>query len=158
MKVAFNNGVSSYSGKMEEVVYQSWFNSRLCYGRKYVYPKLGLVHQKMKTVSLNLDKVYKGVQEHYLEDLKSYSEKNARENLPKAVKFLHKMPSSKSLFIHCMYEWQKSDPSHVSLDTITIEDIVLLDSPVRTILGCINSGYLKRVTGCSSYTHDIQTG
>jgi hypothetical protein len=155
MKVSFENGVSTYSGKYKEVVYQTWFNNRLCYARKYAYPTLGRVHDDMKEISLNLNSLYMDAHALYITDLKSYAEKNTRENLPKVTRFLHKMPSSKSLFIHCMWTWYESDPTHIDLKTVTLSDIMTLDSPVQTVSRCVIAGYLKPVTGYTAYTHLI---
>ncbi|PKN73136.1 MAG: hypothetical protein CVU50_03790 [Candidatus Cloacimonetes bacterium HGW-Cloacimonetes-3] len=155
MKVSFENGVSTYSGKYKEVVYQTWFRGRLCYARKYAYPVLGVTHQEMREIALNLNTLYLDADSRYVSDLKAYAEKNKRENLPKVTLELHKMPSSKALFIHCMWDWYKSDPTHVDLKTVTLSDIVTLDSPVQTVAKCVNAGYLKRVTGYADYTHPI---
>jgi hypothetical protein len=156
MKVAFKNGVSTYSGKYKEVVYQTWFGGRLCYARKYAYPILGEVQENMKEISTNLNGIYLLANPAYVEDLKAYAEKNSRENLPKVTRNLHKMPSSKSLFIHCMWEWYRSDPTHIDLKTVTLTDIVTLDSPVCKVRECVDAGYLKRVTNYDQYENPIQ--
>lgn len=158
MKVGFENGVATYSGKYLEIVYQNWFDNRLCYARKYTYPTLSSQNQEIREIGQNLNKVYTEANAAYIADFKAYAEKNSRENRSKTKKFLHKMPSSKSLFVQCMWAWYHSDPEHVNLKTVTIADIVTLDSDVRTVKRCVEAGWLKKVTQYETYNHDIQTG
>ena len=155
MKVAFENGVSTYSGKYKEVVYQAWFSERLCYARKYAYPTLGEVHEIMAGISRNLNALYLQANELYVKDFKTYAQKNAKVHLPKASGLLHKMPSSKSLFIHCMWCWQKSDPEHVDLKTVTITDMVTAGSPAVSVKKSVEAGYLKQVSDYASLDHSI---
>ncbi len=156
MKVAFDNGVSTYSGKYLEVVYQSWYDDRLCYARKNFYPTLGQQHQHMAEISQNLNKVYLAASPLYVQDFKAYAKENERQNLPKAKEKLHKMPSAKSLFISCMWQWHDSDPTHVDLTTVSIDDIVAMESPLMSVKSCVDAGFLKRVKNYLSYNHTIR--
>jgi len=155
MKVSFENGVSTYSGKYKEVVYQNWFNGQICYARQYAYPTLGSVHDEMKAISLNLNSLYLEADVNYIADLKAYAAKNSVQNRSRIKRFAHKMPSSKSLFIKCMWAWYDTDPTHIDLKTITISDMVTLESPVIKVVSCVDAGYLKRVTGFKDYDNPI---
>lgn len=157
MKVGFENGVSTYSGKYLEVVYQNWFNNVVCYARRYVYPTLSSQNLEMREIGINLNKIYLEANSGYIADFKAYAEKNARENRSHVKKFTHKMPSSKSLFVQCMWAWFHSDPEHVNLKSVTIADIVSLDSDVQTVKRCVEAGWLKRVSGYEAYSHNIQS-
>ncbi|MDY0151573.1 MAG: hypothetical protein RBS43_04805 [Candidatus Cloacimonas sp.] len=53
MKVLFENGVGAYSGKYDQVVYNSWFDGLLCYARKFRYPTLVEAHEILRDISLN---------------------------------------------------------------------------------------------------------
>lgn len=158
MKVSFNNGVSSYSGKYGEVVYSSWYNNRLCIGRQYVYPSLGEPHQLMSEISKHLNDLYKEADPLYIQDLKTYAEKNARQNLPKSSKHLRQMPSSKSIFIKIMWAWYDSDPMHIDLKTISLADIISLESPARSVSKAVDAGYLKTVTNYTQLDNLILQG
>lgn len=155
MKVSFENGVATYSGKYKEVVYQSWFSNRACYVRRYATPMSTVSQEDMKEISLNLNGLYLGAQSLYVTDLRAYAAKNQRENLPNSSSALHKMPSSKALFIHCMWMWHRTDPTHIDLKTVSLDDIMTLESPVQTVAKSVNAGYLKRVKGYEAYTHPI---
>lgn len=155
MKVGFENGVAYYSGKYDEVVYQGWFKGKLCFVRKYAYPELVKVHEDMKAIGQNLSLLYDTADALYITDLKAYAKKNSMQNRSPIKKLMHKMPSSKALFVRCMWEWFKSDPIHVDLKTVTLADIMTLESPVQTVAKCVNAKYLDRVSGYESYTHPI---
>ncbi|MDD4223400.1 MAG: hypothetical protein PHD87_02305, partial [Candidatus Cloacimonetes bacterium] len=40
MKVKFKYGIATYSGTIDEMVYGSYRDDKLCIGREYVYPRL----------------------------------------------------------------------------------------------------------------------
>ncbi|HPS38970.1 MAG TPA: hypothetical protein PL124_06120, partial [Candidatus Cloacimonadota bacterium] len=155
MKVFFENGVAAYSGKYNEVVYMTTLNDRLCLARKYSYPELGIVHQNMRETSLNLNKLYLEVDPLFLADLKAYAKKNSKENRPKAKKLLHPMPGPKAVFIQMMWAWSATDPAHVTLKTITLADIITLQSPCRNISESIEAGFIPKVRNYTDLNHPI---
>lgn len=155
MKVFFENGVAAYSGKFAEVIYMTTLNNRLCLARKYTYPELGAVHAELGEISRNLNKLYLEVNSLYLNDLKLYAKKNKKENLPKAKNQLHPMPSAKALFVQIMWAWSLEDPEHVNLKSITLADVVSLESPCRTVKESIEAGYLAKVRAYSDLNHPI---
>ncbi|GAB1366516.1 hypothetical protein MASR1M36_13870 [Candidatus Cloacimonadaceae bacterium] len=128
MKVTFGNGVSTYSGKYDQVVYLSLYNGLLCLGRRFRLPTETEQNIEIGEIGTNLDNLYKEADPLYISDLKSYAAKNSKEHAPKYVERAHPMPSSKALFIHCMYMWQKTDPTHIDLKTITLSDMMTLES------------------------------
>lgn len=155
MKVSFENGVGTYSGKYDEVVYQAWYNGTLCLARKYAYPTLSQIHEDMREIGENLNNVYLAADERYIADFKAYAARNTKEHRPRAKRLLSMMPTSKSLFVKCMWLWKKSDPEHVDLKTVTVADIVTLASPLFTVADCVREGYLKRVSGWELLNHEI---
>jgi hypothetical protein len=157
MKVGFENAVAYYSGKYDEIVYQEWFKGKLCFARKYAYPELVKVHEDMRAIGLNLSLLYNLADPLYISDMKAYAKKNYTQNRTSIKRLMHKMPSSKALFVSCMWQWYKSDPVHVDLKTVTLDDIITLDSPVKTVKKCVEANYLRRVTGYEAYTNLIKT-
>jgi hypothetical protein len=109
----------------------------------------------MRLIALNLDSLYKDANPLYIGDLKSYSAKNSKEHKPRIKEKASTMPSAKSLFIQCMWAWQKTDPEHIDLKSVTIDDMVTMSSPVCQVVKCVDEGYLKRVSGYTEYTHEI---
>lgn len=109
----------------------------------------------MSTIASNLNLVYLAADPLYRSDLKAYAQLNQRQNVPKHKHQLHKMPSAKSLFIECMWDWYASDPEHVDLKTVTVADIVAMEAPVRTVKECVEAHYLKRVSNYEALNHLI---
>lgn len=155
MKVKFSNGVSSYSGKLDEVVFTSWYQGRLCIVRKYSYPSLGANNSLMGAIIRNLNQIFDQANPLYREDFKTYAKQNGKENLPKANANLHQMPSARALFVKCMWMWHKSDPGHVDLETISLDDIISMESPVCSVVKCVNAGFLKKVRNYANLNHQI---
>lgn len=156
MKVEFENGVSSYSGKYKEVVYQAWLSGQLCYARRNFYPTLGSVHEELKQISVNLNSLYLAASAAYRQDLAIYVRKNSVQHRARHKSLMHKMPTAKSIFISCMWQWAKTDPEHIDLKTVTLTDMVTTGSPVCKVSNCVLSGYLKRVSGYESLDNNIQ--
>jgi hypothetical protein len=152
MKVKFKYGIKTYSGTVDEMVYGSFRDGNLCIGREYVYPKLTDNNALAGKIISNLASVYHNVSPAYLQDLKTYTERNGKENTPK-----NKLkPTVFALFIKMMYAWQESDSEHVDLQTVAVADIVALDAPVKTIAGAIEEELLPSVSIFEDLTSNIQ--
>jgi hypothetical protein len=152
MKVKFKYGIKTYSGTIDEMVYGSYRDGKLCIGREYVYPKLTENNTLTGKSIINLASVYRNVSPAYLQDLKTYTARNGKENTPK-----NKLkPTVFALFIKMMYAWQESDSEHVDLQTVTVADIVALVAPVKTIAGAIEEELLPSVSIFEDLTSNIQ--
>jgi hypothetical protein len=151
MKVKFKFGIKTYSGLADDMVYGSYRDDNLCIGRVYVYPTLTQNnHDKGKAVS-NLAGIFRDAGADYLADLKKYATRNGQENVPKDKL----IPSAFALFMKMMYAWQKSDPTHVDLTTITIADIVSADADVRNISRAVEAEFLPLIATFDDLTHNI---
>jgi hypothetical protein len=151
MKVKFKFGIKTYSGLADEMVYGSYRNDNLCIGRIYVYPTLTQNnHDKGKAVT-NLAAMFRDASVGYLGDLKLYAVRNGQENVPKDKL----IPSAFALFMKMMYAWQKSDPTHVDLTTITIADIISADAEVRSIDRAVGIGFLPHISVYEDLNNNI---
>ena len=142
MKVIFKYGIRTYSGTIDEMVYGSYRDDKLCTGREYVYPTLTAQNTLIGNVATNLRLLWDEVSEGYRDDLKAYALRNASENIPKT----RLAPTAYALYIKLMYGWQKADPEHVDLEMVTNEDITALGSTISTVKNCIDNGYLDSVS------------
>jgi len=156
MKVFFKYGFSAYSGMVDRMVYQAWFQGRLCLARRFTYPIITENNVKLGKIGSNLALVYRAASEFYIDDLKSYTQRNSRENKPRNIDLWHPMPSSVALFVLMMYNWYLSDPQHIDLTTVTVADIVAMDADVRTIARAVTAGFLRKVRVYADLTADIQ--
>jgi len=150
MKVYFKKNIRSYSGLNDELVYQAFRRGKLCIGRDYVYPKLTSNNHDKGAIVINLAKQFHNTNSDYKADLKSYAYLNGVENVAKNAY----IPNSFPLFVKMLWAWYKSDPEHIDLSEVTLEDIVSADSDVRTIARAVEAGYLPRV---SAY-EDLSSG
>ena len=155
MKVNLQNCMRAYSGKLGNVVYCSYYNYRLCLGRRYVSPTLGKQHLKMKEINLNLNALYLTANPDYREDWKKYALRNAMENTSRSKGVQKRMPSAKALFVQCMWKWAKANPGLVDLQSVSLEDMVRLESPLLSVSACVEAGYLKKVTGWEYLSHSM---
>ena len=141
MKVKFKYGIATYSGTIDEMVYGSYRDGKLCIGREYVYPRLTDNNASLGLSGSNLAKLWGEASAEYKADLKTYAQRNGTENIPRT----QLPPTNFALWIKLMYAWQK-DNSSVDLGTISAEDFGLAGSAVSTIKNAVNNGYLLKVS------------
>ncbi len=156
MKVFFKYGFSAYSGTVDQMVYQSWFDNKMCMGRRFSYPELTVNNTRIGSIGKNLTTVFQHVTPAYMADLKKYVQRNKRDNMPRNVENFHPMPGPLPLFVQMMFNWYDTDPEHINLEAVTIADIVALDADVRTICRAVEAGYLKKVKTYLDLTANIQ--
>jgi hypothetical protein len=141
MKVKFKYGIKTYTGTANEMTYGSYRGGNVCIGRIYVYPKLTDNNHEKGAALRNLAKQYHELNPDYLADLKTYALRNGQENTPKTKL----IPTAFSLFLKMMYAWYDSDPEHIDLSEVTLEDIVSADADVRTIARAVEAEYLPYI-------------
>jgi hypothetical protein len=152
MKVLFKKNIKSYSGENDELVYQAFRDGWVCIGRDYGIPTYTATNQELGTIGKNLSRVFKAINADYVTDLKIYAQRNGKENVSR----YDLIPGAYALYVKMMFAWQKSDPLHVDLATVTVGDIITLDADVRTVMRAIDAGYLANVSLYSDLTADIQ--
>jgi len=151
MKVKFKFGIKTYSGTVNDMTYGSYRNGNLCIGREYVYPKITANNTEKGAIVRNLAKQYHLLNPDYLADLKTYAERNGQENVPKTKL----IPTAFALFLKMMYAWYESDPEHIDLSEVTLEDTVSADADVRTIARAVEAEYLPYVSVYDDLTSGI---
>lgn len=155
MKVALRFNLRGYSGKYKNVVYSSYYNYRLCMVRKFTYPTLTENHIRMSEINSNLNALYLQASEAYRQDWKKYAQRNAMENQSRSMGVRKQMPPAKALFFRCMWSWAKANPGVVDLRTVSREEIINLDSPLRRVSACVQCEWLKKVTAWESLNNEI---
>ncbi|MCB5284951.1 MAG: hypothetical protein LHW45_05095 [Candidatus Cloacimonetes bacterium] len=140
MKVRFKYGIATYSGTIDEMVYGSYRDDKLCIGREYVYPRLTANNEALGSVGSNLAILWANASAEYKADLKEYGLRNGSQNIPKT----QLPPTNYALWIKLMYAWKEDTPS-VDLATLTVEDFELAGASVSTVKNAIDNGYLDKV-------------
>jgi len=151
MKVKFKYGIKTYSGTVNDMTYGSFRKGNVCIGRNYVYPKLTENNIQKGKIVRNLALVYHDASEFYIDDLKTYAERNGSQNTPKDKL----IPTAFALFLKMMYNWYESDPEHIDLTTVTVADIVAMEAEVETIAGAVEAGFLPYISIYEDLTAEI---
>ncbi len=142
MKVKFKYGIQTYSGTIDEMVYGSYRDDKLCIGREYVYPTLNANNALLGTVGSNLRDLWLSASQDYRDDFKTYAQRNATQNVPKT----EWPPNSYALFIKAMYAWQDANPETVDLASVNDEDVDTLGATINTVKNCIDNGMLPAIS------------
>jgi len=156
MKIRFNYGISTYSGTVDRMVYQAWYNFRLCLGRKFVYPTLTANNHLRGAIGKNLRSVMTSASVEYIADLKTYCQRNKQFNKSRYLEFLRPMPGPVAIFVKMMYAWFDTDPEHIDLSTVTVDDIVTKDADVRTLKRAVEAGFIPHIPVYEDLTSDIE--
>lgn len=128
MKPKFKHSVHSFSGKLDGLVYCRDKRTGACYFRKYVKPTLVEQHHTFGQVNSHLAVFYGLLSPAYKGDLSSYT------SFYKAqfVMIGMKNPTVYSFFLKMMFALKKKYPE-TDLSTITIDDVLKNEYPIRTI-------------------------
>lgn len=144
MKVKMKYGISTYSGKIDEIVFESCKNDTICIARKYFKPKETPYNSNFRIIMNNILSIWKHVQQTYKEDLQKYCLRLVPEkNKMRANSF--------SMFIRMLYACQKD--AVYDLRTMTLSDLQATSSIVNTVAKAITAGYLPAVDMYSDLTH-----
>ncbi len=155
MRVGLKYNLRGYSGKLGNMVFCSNFNYKLCHNRIFTYPKLTENHIRMREINNNLNALYMLSSEGYRQDWKRYARRNAMENSSRCIGISKQPPPAKALFVKCMWNWARANPELVDLRSVSREDVINLDSPMRRVSACIQCAWLKKVTAWESLNHEI---
>ena len=147
MKVRFKYGIATYSGLIDEMVYGSYRDHKLCIGRDYVYPRLTANNELLGSIGTNLAMLWGEASVGYKADLKAYGLLNGTENIPKT----QLPPNSYALWIKLMYAWADANPS-VDLKSLTAEDFGITGGDVSTVKNAIDNGFLDKVSDYADLT------
>jgi hypothetical protein len=151
MKVIFKHSIKTFSGEVDDMVYNSCRHDELCIGRDFTYPTLTANNHKIGAVGTNLAIVYRNATAAYKADFKAYADLNGvRPALRKKW-----LPTGYALFVKMMYAWYDSDPTHVDLSTVTIADISALDADVRSVARAVEAGFLPLLKGSTTLVANI---
>jgi len=152
MKVHFKWGIATYSGTRDEMTFESYREHHICIGRKWFIPTPNLQTAKIPAVAKNLRVVWKTANQAYKDDYTTYATRNKKQN----YRLDEFPPTAFVLFVHAMYAWFDTDPTHIDLTAITVADIVTRDADVRTVTRSIEAGFLFLVHPDADLTSDIQ--
>ncbi|MDZ4182889.1 MAG: hypothetical protein U1B83_08440 [Candidatus Cloacimonadaceae bacterium] len=142
MKVKFKYGLSTYSGTLDEMTYGSYRDGMVCIGRKWVYPNLTANNENMGNIAKNLATVYREVSDLYKADLKTYAQRNGKQNTPKN----QIPPTAYAIFVKMMYAWAKGEDPQIDLSARTIEDLETGGDKIESVADAIDNGLLARIS------------
>jgi len=151
MKFVFEWPVRTLSGTRDKTTYMNFWDY-ICIGRTWVMPATTPQQGTLTVISQNLRLVWKDANPLYKADFKTYAQKFRTEKLSPYVF----PPRSYSIFIDLMYAWRDSDPEHIDLASVTIEDIVTLDANVRAVSKAVDAGFLAPVSDYNLLANDIE--
>lgn len=150
MKVKFKYGIATYSGKLDEMVYGSYRDGKLCIGREFVYPRLTENNAILGGVGVNLAILWATGSEAFKADMKTYAQRNGTENVPKTKL----PPNSYALWIRMIYAWAEDNPS-VDLSTLNSEDFDIAGSDVSSVKNAVDNDYLPKVNDYSQLSESF---
>lgn len=148
MRVGFEWGISSYSGRQQGVVFCHLRRENIVLVRKYVYPTLTEQNHKIGSTTANLHSIQPS--EGYKEDLRNYLWRynTLRENEGKYLR------SWVNLYLKLMRKMAKQDSS-IDLLTLTREEIYQRDLPCISVKRAVDAGLLPAVFDFKTMTREL---
>ena len=138
MKATLGWGLSSYTGKMQGVVFCHYKHEGLIFVRKFTYPKITEHNHKIGSTTANLHSIQPS--EGYKNDMRSYLDRynKLRENENRYVR------SWVNLYLKLMRDMAKQDNT-IDLQTLTREEIYTRDLPCLSVKRSVEAGLLPVV-------------
>ena len=136
MKVKFVSCVSGLSGKMEEYVMCIDKKTGAVWMREYVKPETTEHNHHVGSVAKNISLFKSAVSDGYLEDLKDYADRYNLATMGQPGKL-----TGYTSLLKMLYALKKAIPV-VDLLTLTPQDVVDSDLPIKTVKEAIQNGIL----------------
>ncbi|HNW99975.1 MAG TPA: hypothetical protein PLE74_01645 [Candidatus Cloacimonadota bacterium] len=152
MKVKFRHAVKAFHGKFktEGLVYCRYNNGALYLTRKYPFYTPSDQNHKIGNAGRNLGKLFRNIAVEYKNDLKTYA-----KLLVNYTDLSEKLPAScYVLFTKMMYGLQKKVPE-IDLSTLTLDDILNNEYPVRNVVEAMQNGLLPGIPEAMMLTNKI---
>ncbi len=152
MKVRFRHAVKGFFGKFrtEGLVYCKYNDGALCLIRKYPYYTASEQNHKIGNAGRNLGKLFWLISDDYKNDLRIYS-----KLMMHYIDLSEKIPAScYAHFIKMMFALQKQIPA-VDLSSITREEILEHEYPVRIVVEAMKAGLLMDIPEAALLIHEM---
>lgn len=146
MRVYFDFPVKSLSGKREGTVYAAYSNNSVCVAKAFVAPTTTTQNTTIGLIANNLAVIYPQFHTGWMDNLKTYTHRHNLENA-----YGNYPMNFYAFFTQMWYAVQNDDPT-ISLATVTLADIALLDIEVKTVAEAIESDFLPPIANYSDLT------
>jgi hypothetical protein len=149
MKAKFIKGISGLSGKLDEMVYCLDKKSGTVWVREYVKPEETEQNHKVGSAARNFGVFKSAVSPDYLNDLKDYADRYNLSTMGKCSRL-----NSFTALMKALYSLKILIPE-VDLLTITPEEVVANEYPLRTVQEAIDYGLLPEIPRSSDLVYPI---
>ena len=154
MKVWFKYGIGAYGGTIDEATFRPQVRRLASIMRKWVMPKLTDQNTAFGAIGKNLGLVWAAAAPGYKADFLLYAQRYFTEHLQDSE--FDPIKSRYGHFTAMMYAWQKSDPTHIDLATVTVDDILLSAAPVKCVDFAIEALFLPEIAEYSDLVNPIE--
>ncbi len=149
MKVKLACWIKSVSGKLDDLVFCVDKKTETVWVRDYVVPELTEQNHLMGSIAKNLGLFRRDTSEGYFADLKDYSDRYNLSSLGQSGRM-----NCYAAHLKMMFALKKSTPE-VDLLSITPQDVIDNDLPVKTIAEAVENKLLPSVTRFEELTNLI---
>jgi hypothetical protein len=132
------------SGQIDDSVFYAAPGQLFSISRGYKYPTLTANNHIKGAEMKNLRDVYNAADPLYRDDLKTYASRYRSEHLQDPNMYIP-FNNGFAAWIMMCYAWKKSDPTHVDLATLVIQDIVALNADIQKINDAVEAGFLPNI-------------
>lgn len=157
-KVIYPPTVSGIVGRVTTGVYYRARSTRFGYLRSYVMPKITEHNTLLGSYLTNIRKMWaEEVQEAYKEELLEYAK--LYKDLPiYGDDSSQRTKSSFAIWYKILSYWQKMDPVHIDLASVTGEDLLSLGEDIISVSKAVEFGAIPVVDGYEAWTASMVAG
>ncbi len=153
MKVKFNFGIKSYSGRIDDIIFANFADKSVVLARKLPLKRKlteqnKVIRERMKRIST----LYSVISEGYKNDLTAY----CRE-MNRLEKYKNQLNIGRfGIFTKMLWAAYKDSQNPLSLDDLSPDNLILgVYSQINTVSTAIENGYLPRVKSSRKFLNNI---
>ncbi len=152
MKTKFTNCVKAFYGrfKSQGLVHCKYNQGSLVITRKYPVLEIQEHHHTFGNKGKNLAALFHTLSPEYVADLKNYT-----VLLSRTTNLNEKLPATHyAVYLAMMWKLKHLHPE-IDMATLTREDILQNEFPVRTIVEAMEAGFLMQIVEASMLIHEM---
>ena len=144
MKVTFKYGIGAFEGKIDNAVFWPQKSGLASVMRKFTYPKLTIQNERIGLIGKNLALIWRQIRSGYKADIYTYAQRYYAQYGSEDM--FDPARSPYAFYTKVMWNWYKSDPDHIDLSTVTMEDIeATATDKIDSVYYSIENGYLRSI-------------
>lgn len=155
MKVLYQYGIGAMIGTLDGAVHWKAHSGQGGYLRRWVMPRLTAQNELIGAKGANIATLWQATTAAYKADWRTYAQRYFSEHASDGIFDPNRSPYG--FWTKALFAWEKSDPQHVDLTSINMEDLTSLGTFGSTVAATIQFGFVPMIQHYDDLSASITT-